>query len=433
MSKNLIINNRWTVAAIAAICMFVIYGIRHSFSAFFPSILNDYGWTRGSTALMFSINVMLYGILSPIAGSLADRWKPKLMILLGILLMGISTASCALANELWQFYALFGILLSLGTVFCGGPVMIPVVSKWFTRRRGAAIGIVVAGGALSFSMVTYAEYLISMFDWRLAFVLLAVTAIGVCIPLILSFFRGQSQQQVEPSVETEEVSVSANKNSQESVLVVNYSGNIPLGQILRDYRLWLIALAYMLYMGIANYLVVAHQVVFFLDLGYDSIFAASIAGSVGIFAALGALSGFLSDRIGRERIFTACCVLSIVSLLILLSLEDASNPWALYIFVLSFGFPMGLFSPALIAGAADLFYGKHFGTVNGILFMGFGIGGAIGPWLGGYIFDIAGNYSIAFIACIAAYTIACICFWIAAPRKAKKVGGLPRPSGEVGV
>jgi sugar phosphate permease len=420
MPKLLIVNNRWTVVAIAAICMFVIYGIRHSFSAFFPPILDDYGWTRGSTALIFSINVLLYGILSPIAGSLADRWKPKLMMFLGILIIGISTASCALANELWQFYVLFGILLSLGTVFSGGPVMIPVVSRWFTRRRGAAIGIVVAGGALSFSMVTYAEYLISTLDWRLAFVFLAVTAIGICIPLILSFFRGQARQQVKPSVETEELSTSADNNSQESVTAISDYGNVPLIQILKDYRLWLIALAYMLYMGVANYLVVAHQVVFFLDLGYDSLFAASIAGAVGIFAALGALCGFISDRLGRERIFTVCCVLSIISLLILLSLEDASNPWALYIFVLSFGFPMGLFSPALIAGAADLFYGKHFGTVNGILFMGFGIGGAIGPWLGGYIFDITGNYANAFIVCIAAYTIACISFWIAAPRRAKK-------------
>jgi MFS family permease len=369
---------------------------------------------------MFSINVMLYGILAPIAGSLVDRWKPKLMISLGMLIIGISTASCALAHNLWQFYLLFGILLSLGTTFSGGPVMIPVVSRWFTRRRGAAIGIVSAGGALSFSVVLYAEYLISTFDWRLAFVLLAGTAIGICIPLIMSFFRSHPEQQAKSAIETGDIPTSANQNHREPFPASTDYGNLPLSEILRNHRLWLIALSYMLYMGIANYLVVAHQVVFFIDLGYDSLFAASIAGAVGIFAALGALSGFLSDRIGREKVFTACCVLSIISLLILLSLKDASNPWSLYIFVLIFGFPMGLFAPALIAGAADLFYGKHFGTVNGIVFMGFGLGGAIGPWLGGYIFDITGNYSLAFIICIAAYTIACIGFWVAAPRRANK-------------
>jgi sugar phosphate permease len=398
--------------------MFIVYGIRHSFGAFFPPILDDYGWTRGSTALMFSINVLLYGIIAPIAGSLVNYLKPRLMLSLGILIMGISTAACALANELWLFYLLFGVLLSLGTAFAGGPVLVPVVSKSFTRGRGAALGIVIAGGALSFSMVIYAEHLVAAFDWRLAFVLLAGTAIGICIPLMLIFFRGQPKRQSESAIETNEVS----QNPEESVTASSAHGKLSLIQILKDHRLWLIALAYMLYMGIANYLVVAHQVVFLMDLGYDSRFAASIAGTVGIFAALGALSGFLSDRVGREKTFTGCCVSSIISLLIFLSLKDASNPWALYVFVFIFGFPMGLFSPTLIAGAADLFYGKHFGTVNGILLAGFGLGGAIGPWLGGYIFDVTGGYSLAFIICIAVYTVACISFWIAAPRRAKRLG-----------
>ncbi len=420
MSNKLTINNRWIVAAIAAICMLVIYGIRHSFAAFFPSILSEYGWTRGSTALMFSINVLLYGILAPITGSLVDRWKPKLMMSLGILVMGISTALCALANELWQFYLLFGILMSVGVAFAGGPVMIPVVSRWFTRRKGAAIGIVVAGGALSFSMVTYAEYLISIFNWRLAFILLSISAVAICIPLILSFFRGRPTQQIKSSVETKEIPAPAKRNLQEPVTADSDYGNLPLVQIIKNHRLWLIAFSFMLYMGIANYLIVTHQVVFFLDLGYDRLFATSVAGAVGIFAALGALSGFLSDKIGREKTFTGCCVLSIISVVALLSLKDTTDPWAIYIFVVSFGFAMGLFAPALTAGAADLFYGKHFGTVNGILLMGFGLGGAIGPWLGGYIFDITGNYSLAFIICIAAYLIACISFWIAAPRRAKK-------------
>ena len=420
MPNKFTINNRWTIAAIAAVCMLVIYGIRHSFAAFFSYILDDYGWTRGSTALMFSINVALYGILAPVAGSLVDRWKPKLMISLGMLIIAISIASCALAGELWQFYVLFGILLSLGTVFSGGPVMIPVVSKWFARRRGAAVGIVSAGGALSFSVVIYAEYLISVFHWRLAFVMLAGTAIVICLPLLISFFRGSPEQQSKSSIETGDISAPASKNPQESFTAGTEYGDLPLGKILKNHRLWLIALAYMLYMGIANYMVVAHQVVFFIDLGYDSLFAAFIAGAAGIFAALGALSGFLSDRIGKEKVFTGCCVLSTISLLLLLSLKDASNPWVLYIFVLIFGFPMGLFAPALIAGAADLFYGKHFGTVNGIVFMGFGLGGAIGPWLGGFIFDITGSYSSAFILCVAAYAIACTGFWVAAPRRASK-------------
>ncbi|MEE9400257.1 MAG: MFS transporter, partial [Dehalococcoidales bacterium] len=308
----------------------------------------------------------------------------------------------------------------LGIVFSGAPVIIPAIANWFANRRGTAIGIGIAGGALSFSMVTYAEYLISMFGWRLSFVLLSGTVVGIAIPLVLLFFSYRPRGQEQHPQEMETVPASENEYEKKEVNVSSASNNLSAVQIIKNHRLWLLMLAYMLYMGIANYMIIAHQVVFFLDLGYGSLFAASVAGAVGIFAALGALSGFLSDWMGREKIFTLASVLSIISLLILLSQKDASSPWALYIFVFCFGFPMGLHVPTMVAGAADLFYGKHFGMVNGMLLMGFGLGGAIGPWIGGYIFDVTGNYSLAFIIGIAAYGLACISFWIAAPRRAAR-------------
>jgi len=337
---------------------------------------------------------------------------------LGILLLGVSAASCALAKELWHFYALFGVIMSLGIVFSGAPVIIPTIANWFTRKRGTAIGLGLAGGALSFSVVTYAEYLITIFGWRLAFVLMSGTVVGVVIPMVLLFFRYRPPHQGQPPDEVKTMSTTGNNNAKKAANVGSYYGNLSTAQILKNHRLWLIMLSYMLYMGIANYMIVAHQVIFFIDLGYSSLFAASVAGSIGVLAALGTLSGFLSDWIGREKVITLAAVLSITSVLILLSQKDASNPWALYIFVFCFGFPMGLEAPATIAGAADLFHGQHFGMVNGILLMGFGLGGALGPWLAGYIFDVTGSYSSAFIICILAYCLACASFWIAAPRRA---------------
>ena len=417
MANKRIFQSRWTVAAIAIICLPVIYGVRHSFAAFFPSILDEYHWTRGSTAFMFALNVLLYGLLAPVAGSIADRWRPKLTISLGILLLGMSTAACALAEELWQFYVLFGIIMSVGTAFSGAPVMIPAIANWFVSKRGTAIGIGLAGGALSFSMVTYAEYLISAFGWRLAFVFISGTAVGIAIPLVLLFFRYRPQDQVALAEKTNTTVTSSSENAEKTDIDGSHYGHLPVAQILKNHRLWLLMLSYMLFMGIANYMIIAHQVIFFVDLGYDSLFAASVAGSVGLFAVLGTLSGFLSDWMGREKTFTLSFVLATISLIILLFQKDASNPWALYVFAFCFGFPMGLHAPTIVAGAADLFYGKHFGMVNGLLLMGFGLGGAIGPWLGGYIFDATHSYSLGFIICIFAYFLACVSFWIAAPRR----------------
>ena len=82
---------------------------------------------------------------------------------------------------------------------------------------------------------------------------------------------------------------------------------------------------------------------------------------------------------------------------------------------------VGLYSPTAFAGIADLFYGKHFGGIAALLLTGMGIGGAVGPWLGGYIYDISGSYRAAFILCMACFALACVAAWIAAPRNAGKL------------
>jgi len=90
----------WVIVGIAIINLVLVYGIRHSFSVFFPPILDEFGWSRGSTAIMLSLNLLIYGLVAPIAGSLVDRWKPRRVMLIGITILGLATASCAFAHEL---------------------------------------------------------------------------------------------------------------------------------------------------------------------------------------------------------------------------------------------------------------------------------------------------------------------------------------------
>ena len=93
----------------------------------------------------------------------------------------------------------------------------------------------------------------------------------------------------------------------------------------------------------------------------------------------------------------------------------------MYVYAICFGYGTGLFASTMIAAAADIFHGRHFGAIGGLLVTGIGIGGAIGPWLGGYIYDISGSYISAFVLCIVCFGLACITFWIAAPRNADKL------------
>ena len=147
-------------------------------------------------------------------------------------------------------------------------------------------------------------------------------------------------------------------------------------------------------------------------------FSASVFGLFGIFFAGGQASAFISDWIGREKTITLATILSIGALVALLSVKDSSQPLLLYFYATCFGYGTGLYSPTLIAGTADIFHGRNFGAIAGLLLTGMGVSGAIGPWLGGYIYDISGSYSSAFVLCMVCFGLACIAVWIAAPRNA---------------
>jgi MFS family permease len=129
----------------------------------------------------------------------------------------------------------------------------------------------------------------------------------------------------------------------------------------------------------------------------------------------------MSDRIGREKTMLLSSAAALVGLFALIAVRDSSQPWLLYIYALGFGYGAGLYTAIIFAGAADIFYGKHFGLASGILLTGMGLGGAIGPWLGGYLYDTTGSYDNAFILCMACIVLASVSYWIAAPRNADKL------------
>ena len=152
MGKRSSLYYGWVIVGIAAITMTLVYGVRHSFSVFFPSILDQFGWSRGSTSIMLSIHILAYGVLAPVAGSLGDRWRPRRVMPMGIIILGLAAASCSFANKLWHFYLIFGIGTPMGLAFCGWPLLSPALSNWFSKRRGLALGVGQVGGGAQFCL-----------------------------------------------------------------------------------------------------------------------------------------------------------------------------------------------------------------------------------------------------------------------------------------
>ena len=123
--------------------------------------------------------------------------------------------------------------------------------------------------------------------------------------------------------------------------------------------------------------------------------------------------GTLSDHIGREKAVTLSFLCSILGILILFFLPSLKSIFWLYLYSILFGLGFGARGPIIAAMMADMYQGKHFGSIYGFINIGNGIGGALGPWLGGYLHDITGSYELTFILCIPILIFACILFWIA--------------------
>lgn len=405
----------WVLAGASQVTLFVVYGNRYSFSIFYPVILREFGWSRGDTALIFSINIISYGLTAIVAGALTDRFGPRRVLPAGAVLLILGLAASSQMDHLWQFYLLAGMAAAVGTCGVGFVPHTVMLSQWFVRRRGTVFSILSVGSSAAFLMGWLANYLVGVVGWRGAYLALAGLVTVVVLPLVLLFPRHRPQDMgLTPDG-----------------LPLNPGGDPPtppplttpwtLPRALRSPLFWGLFGSYFCLWGTSWYLVIPHQVAFAQDLGFSPLFAASVFSLYGVAFALGTALGFLGDLWGRKPVFTLGTAGGMMGIGALLLLRDSSQPWLFYLYLLGFGTGMGLASPSLIAAIADRFGGRHFGSIYGFIMFGFGFGGALGAWLGGFIYDLAGSYYTAFGVAGISLALSLVLFWL--------TGGRGRPKG----
>jgi len=167
----------------------ISYGLRYSFSVFFPIILGEFKWSRASTAGIFSLHLVSYGLISPVSGRLADRFGPRRVIPVGAVIMGLGMMACSLTSELWHFYLLYGVIVPVGICVSGWSQFVPTIARWFRKRRATALGLASAGFALSFLLSSLTVPLIVFLGWRGTFVVLGILPIAIIAPLSAFLLR----------------------------------------------------------------------------------------------------------------------------------------------------------------------------------------------------------------------------------------------------
>ena len=412
----------WVVLGVAFITVVLGYAIRNTFAVFYPTIVAEFGWQRGSTALMFSIAFLVYGLASPLAGTLVDRFKPRLVLPLGGFIAGIGVALCSLATAQWQFFLFYGGIGAIGLSLAGWSPLTSIVSKWFVRKRGLAIGILAAGFGGSLVSAPIAQFFISSLGWQKAYIIVGTFPIAIIVPLCSLLIRRSPEEKGllpdgSPQKPPQLQEPAEAQTGQGKWAATAWT----LPRAMKTYQFWLLFLVAFFLLGLAEQIAIAHQVYFFRDIGYEPMMAANIYSLFGILFIVGTLCSFLSDRFGREKVFIPSCLVSAGAVCLLFLIRDTSHLWMPVLFAVCFGLGVGAAGPVFYSAAADLFQGRHFGSILGTITLGFSLGGAIGPPLAGFIHDRTNSYSFAFFIVLGSLVSAALLMWLVAPRKVAPV------------
>ena len=432
MKKQGIIFHGWLIVAAGMVAHALGYGTRYSFSVIFPALLEEFQWPRDITAIMLSVHMLVYGLVAPVAGGLADRMGPRKTMALGTLLLALGLALSGRGSEPWHFYTSFGVLSGAGLCLIGSVPFTIVLKNWFERKRGVALSLMFFGTGGAFGCYPVVAFLINSLGWRHTFVIEAIVLAGIMLPLIILIIRYHPREKGLVSDGILDATGESPTTEKEPMRIIDEAWTAidwTLPKAAKTSRFWLLCLSTFSVWGIVMHIIVAHHVAFAIDLGYSQIYASSVLSLLGILFACGALAGVVSDRIGRESTMTIGTIIGISGISALTLMRDTSHPWMLYYYAIALGISLGVTSPTIVASITDIFQGPRVGTIIGSIWFSFAIGGSIGPWLGGWIFEFTDSYLVAFMVAIAMHAVACAAIWWAAPRKVRLVPVRSRPRG----
>src|ERR1700693_2747457 len=412
----------WIIIAVTFVTMAIGVNARPAFSLFFPPIIDEFGWERGITAGAFSFGFVVSAGVSPLIGRLMDRLGPRSVMELGVALMAGGMLLAPLTTQPWHLYLTIGVLVGAGSICLGYSGQSLFLPNWFHRRRGLAIGLAFAGvGIGSMTLLPWVQHMIEQTGWRNARTAEGILILVVVRPINLLLRKRPEDIGLQPDGD---VAPSATSQPVSYVVDPDWAGiDWRLGRALRTARFWWLAIGYFggLYIW---YAVQVHQTKYLLDIGFSPSVAVWALGAVSLLGIPGQfLLGHVSDRVGREWIWSASCLGFAVCFAALIALSHYPTLLLVYVMVLAQGaLGYGLTS---IMGAVvvEIFQGRHYGSIFGTIMVAALAGGAAGPLVTGLLHDLSGNYTLAFLIGIAVSGLSALAIWRASPGKIRAVAG----------
>jgi MFS family permease len=414
----------WVVIAVGFVTVALAVTARTAFSLMFPPIVGEFGWDRGVAAGAFSFGFLVSAVISPAVGRVMDRRGPRFVIEIGILVTAAGLLGATLITTPWHLYATLGLLVGAGGNCMSYSVHSQFLPNWFVRRRALAIGIAFAGtGAGAILILPWLQAVILHAGWRTACAGLGVATLVVLAPINLLISKSPEDLGLLPDGERQGATGAAGRRRAQIVDAEWAATEWTVARAVRTGRFWWLVVSYFCG-GYVWYAVQVHQTKYLVEIGFGAMDAAWSLGIVAMAAIPGQIMlGALSDRIGREIVWSLSCAGFAICYVALLLLAATPSQPLLWLMILSQGLLGYAFTAMMGPIVAEVFEGPHFGSVFSLIMVSLIGGGAVGPLVTGLLYDWTGNYEIAFVLGVALSIVCAIAIWLAAPRKVRVVAG----------
>jgi MFS family permease len=392
---------RTAATAVLATCFalnMVGRGVGDTYTVFLKPIEGEFGWNRSQLTSVYSVYLLVNGLIAPLVGLAFDRAGPRTVYAAGLATLGVAFVLAGSLHNLWHFYLLVGAMVGVG-VSCTG--MVPasaLLARWYRAKLSVAIGIAFSGiGVGTVVLVPFAQYLVSEWSWRTAYhslgamLLVAAALTALALPW-RRFAAGDPALAAAP----------------------RRPGATDSGWTLRA------AMKTPVYRGLAQvffctatgmFAVVVQLVVFLIDAGFSPLAAATVYGLTGMLSSLSVMSsGFVAERFGYWRTVTASFVGSMAGVLLLLLIHWWPSWLLLALFVPVFGLCMGVRGPIISSVCTRHFAGPHVATIYGTIYATNALGAALGSLAGGVLHDVTGGYTAGCVFALACLSVAAIPF-----------------------
>lgn len=397
---------RWLVVGALFLITYSMATPLASYGVFLPILAERFGWSRGAISAALSINLLVGGIAGFAAGALADRYGPRLILVVTVVLAGTAFALVSVVDALWQLYLLVGLLGGVG-MSRFYLLSATTIARWFEARRGLALALVLVGFNLGYiSAGPLAAWLIELFGWRAAYALIG-SGCGALSMLAALTVRSPREGEVAPGRLDGSAAGSGPAPRAEET-------GATLAQALADPRQWYLNVSWLLQGGLAL-MISVHAVPFVRDQGLSLAVASLALTAYGIGSVSGRLAaGAVSDRIGGGATIRVAFVVQIAGLAALLLWPSPEGRFASLV---AFGIGFAAADTMIVRVMPDVFGMRALGAIMGVLTLGWRLGAALGPTAAGSLYDVTGSYTLAFGAAPAGVILSWGFFALATSRR----------------